>query len=547
MSTSSSSRSFENQKRFRSVSYTLVFLMMACVVLTTSILVHNLLPDWRSSVMAGILLFVLVDRLYTYRHMKSLTFLSREWVMTLGAQWVVIGLCSRILLSYVNGPDALIADLALFARGDAAAFFTPEFVITLILAFVMWVLPAQFLELLDEIGLDMKIALQDDQAPIQSDVVPAHQRMAGLVFTTGVVLVILTAMTRLNLRNILDNTAGMPSVELSRFSGAEAGALLYFVFGLALLSLSRLMSLQTHWNRLHIPVSSANLPRQWAMYSLFFLLALALVVSLLPAGGSLGLISVVGTLLRFLAGVFLFLAQLLIGLLLMLVSLPFLLFGQPPPFMPGSAPPVAPTLPTQPISPPTNNEFFELLRSIVLWGALIVIIVYAFVRFVRQHDQILATLRRARVANWLRLAWQWLYHKVNQAGGSVVSAIKDGWQGIVSRLDGKRILSRQGWISVRALDPRRRVYFFYLAMIRRAGEHGVTRERSQTPFEYAAQLEKEIPSANQEIDSLTEAFVHARYSRREIDLKEANMVKAAWDRIRRALQDKAKKDISTKS
>jgi hypothetical protein len=367
------------------------------------------------------------------------------------------------------------------------------------------------------------------------------------VFTTGAVLVILTAMTRLNLRNIVANTQGLPSVEWSSFSGAEAGALLYFVFGLALLSLSRLMSLQTYWNRLHIPVTSANLPRQWAVYSLFFLLALALAVSLLPAGDSLGFISVLGTVFRFLLYLFVFLAQLLIGLLLLLASLPFLLMSQPPPFMTDPAPPAEFTLPTQPMAAPTNNEFLDLIRSILLWGALLAIVVYGFVRFVRQHDEVLSTLRRGRLLNWLRLAWQWLRKNADEAGSSVGRAIRDGWKSIVSRLDGKRILSRQGWINVRSLDPRRRVYFFYLAMIRRGGEQGLRREPSQTPFEYAAKLEDAIPSVDQDIDSLTEAFVRARYSRGEIDSEEAVKVRSAWDRIRRALQNISKKDTSTHS
>ena len=38
--------------------------------------------------------------------------------------------------------------------------------------------------------------------------------------------------------------------------------------------------------------------------------------------------------------------------------------------------------------------------------------------------------------------------------------------------------------------------------------------------------------------SLTDAFVKARYSRHDISPGEASMVKAAWTRIRRALQAK---------
>ena len=276
-----------NEQKFRSVSYAFVFLMMACMVLTINVLIHNLLPDWHSGIMAGILLFIVIDRLYLHRYLKSLTPWSSEWAIALGVQWIVIAVFSRFLLSYVNGPAALVSDLALIARGYLAVLLTPEYVITLFLAATLWTLLTEFLELLDEMGLDMKWALAEHPPLVQAEMVPAHQRMVSLIFTTGVVLVVLTAMTRLNLQNVVSNSTGVPSVEWSRFSGGEAGALLYFVFGLALLSVSRLMSLQTHWNRVRIPVSSANLPRQWGIYSLVFLLLLALLVSALTAGDSL--------------------------------------------------------------------------------------------------------------------------------------------------------------------------------------------------------------------------------------------------------------------
>ena len=140
MSASPGSSIPRKEKRFRSVSYALVFLMMACVVLTVSVLVHSLLPDWHASIMAGIVLFVVIDRLYTYRQLKSLTFLSREWTITLAAQWIVIALFSRLLLSYANGPDSLVADFSHLTRGDLVKLFTAEYVITLLLASAMWVL-----------------------------------------------------------------------------------------------------------------------------------------------------------------------------------------------------------------------------------------------------------------------------------------------------------------------------------------------------------------------------------------------------------------------
>ena len=546
MNPASNFRTFGSERKFRYTSYTIVFLMMSCVVLTLSILIHNLLPDWHSGMIAGMLLFIVVDRLYTFRQFKSLTPFSSEWVISFGVQWIVIVFFGRFLLSYADGPDALVTDLALLARGYFLDLITPEFVITLMLAFAAWELTTQFLELLDEIGLDMRVASHGIDAQVKSDDVPSQQRMVNLIFGIGIALVILTALSRINLRTIVTTSTGLPPIEISRFSGAEAGALLYFVFGLALLSLSRLMSLQTHWNRLHIPVSSRNLPRQWAMYSMLLLLLLAVFVGLLPAGDSLGFFAVLATLFGFILSIFLFLAQLLTALILFLLSLPFLLFGKAPPLLTRSVSPVMPKLPTQPMYPGTNSALFELVKSVLLWGSLIAIIVFSLIRFAKQHDEILAALRKSRITNWLLLAWQWLYRNVTKASGDISRAIAEGWQNVRLRLERRRILPPSGFLRLRALDPRRRVFFFYLAMIRRSAEQGLGRKSSQTPSEYAATLGKALPTQGEDIDSITDAFIQARYSRQEVDSKKANLVKETWVRIRRALQSKARREKSQK-
>jgi hypothetical protein len=365
-----------------------------------------------------------------------------------------------------------------------------------------------------------------------------------LIFGIGIFLVVLTVLGRINLRSTFSDPVGIPTVIWNRLSGVEAGALLYFILGLALLSLSRLMSLQTHWNRSRIPVSSSNLVRQWSLYSLLFLLLLAVIVSLLPAGDSFGFFSILGTVIGFLVGVLVFLSLLIVNLLLLLFSLPFLLFGKGPPFLGGGSPPPL-TLPTQPVSPVDSSAILAVLRSILLWGALAVILVYSFIRFVRDHETILAALRGSRITNWLLLAWQWLYRSANQTRASFNRALSDGWQNILSRLEGRRSLPRPGWISLRSLDPRRQIYFFYLAMIRRGAEQGVRRKPSQTPSEYAATLEKALPAAGEDIDSMTAAFVEARYSRQEVDPGKANVVKATWGRIRSAFQTKSKGERSS--
>jgi hypothetical protein len=131
-----------------------------------------------------------------------------------------------------------------------------------------------------------------------------------------------------------------------------------------------------------------------------------------------------------------------------------------------------------------------------------------------------------------------------EPGESLTQAVKEGWQTLAARLERRRVLPPSNLLRLRALDPRRQVYFFYQAMVRRGGEEGVPRKPSQSPSEYAAQLEKALPSEEEDIEALTRAFVEARYSLLDVDTTKASRVKEIWGRIRRALQGKSKSDRS---
>ncbi|HEU4743980.1 MAG TPA: DUF4129 domain-containing protein, partial [Anaerolineales bacterium] len=291
------------------------------------------------------------------------------------------------------------------------------------------------------------------------------------------------------------------------------------------------------------PVSSDNLTRQWGIYSLLFLLILAVVVSLLPAGDSLGFFSLLGTLVDFLVSLLFFIGQLIMGLLMLLVSLPFVLFGQPLPDLLPSTPPPLPVLPPAEITAtPPAIPAWTFLRSIFLWGLLVIVLVFSLIQFVRQHGGLRAVLRKSRLTNWLVLAWQWLSRNADHTRVKLSRSLSDGWQNILARLEGGKVLPPASLIRLRSLDARRQIYFYYLALIRRGGEQGLPRKPSQTPSEYAVTLEKALPSANEDIDSITRAFVEARYSRREVHARDVELVKAIWGRIRRALQSRSKNE-----
>ncbi|MBN1668168.1 MAG: DUF4129 domain-containing protein, partial [Anaerolineales bacterium] len=76
----------------------------------------------------------------------------------------------------------------------------------------------------------------------------------------------------------------------------------------------------------------------------------------------------------------------------------------------------------------------------------------------------------------------------------------------------------------------------YLALVRRGTEQGLQRPDSQTPYEYAESLDQAFPDVDDEIDSLTEAFIEARYTRHAVEQEDAGRVRTYWDRIRRVFR-----------
>jgi hypothetical protein len=273
------------------------------------------------------------------------------------------------------------------------------------------------------------------------------------------------------------------------------------------------------------------------MYSLFFLLILMVVVGFLSSGNTVGLFSLIRILFDFFLRSIIFVGQLILFLFYLVLGIPSQLLRNNIPIntvtrTPTPLPPEAFEEATLPAADPS----LVLIRSILLWGSLLAIFGFSLVRFVRQHGGIQNSLRKIPIANWLFFLWEWLSKNADNTRRTLSRVIADAWQSIVARTEGKRLFPPSTLIRLSVLDPRRQIYFFYLAMVRRGSEQGLERKPSQTPSEYAAALERVLPSANEEVHSMTEAFMEARYSSRQINSEEANLVKAAWKRVRWAFQ-----------
>jgi hypothetical protein len=260
---------------------------------------------------------------------------------------------------------------------------------------------------------------------------------------------------------------------------------------------------------------------------------LVIVASLLPTQYTIGLLDVLSLLAALLVNLLTLLAFLLLLPISLLFNLLMSLFsaGKEPAQMNVQPPPEL--IPRQ----PTGDSWLELLASIIFWVIFVGVIGFAVLYYLQQRKDIWDYFRHAPFLKRLSRIWlsvrNWL-RDVNQGIAAVVEASMQRIRDLRSTRQGGESLI--GFISLRRLTARQRVFFYYLAMLRRSRERGMPRHPGQTPYEYARQLSNRVPEAQDDVSSLTNVFVEAKYSLHEVTQQQAGRVRQSWERIKKMLK-----------
>lgn len=349
----------------------------------------------------------------------------------------------------------------------------------------------------------------------------ATQWMVG-----GVFLALFAAATRVRIGpqlsiNLLD--MGIPAAMV-------AALVFYVLIGLALLSQARLAMLRAQWllDGVEMP---ERLPTSWSRWTLLVIAAIGVLAALLPLGSTWQIGAIVNAVVMFIVQI----ALLLVALLVSLYGLILSLFGEQPtmPEIPQTLVPVTPAQSAQ-----VMVEAPAWLGGATLWLLALLALALAL-RLVLGRDGLALTRRKlqgllaqlwARAKSWARGV---------QTLARSIQVNLPGWR--TPSADGR---ARQPWRYVRlgGLSPRDQVRYFYLSTLRRAADQGIARRPAQTPHEFVRDLEHTWPESEFDVQSLTDAFVSARYTAAEISTDEARQAKSIWERIKRALRGKSKSE-----
>ena len=338
--------------------------------------------------------------------------------------------------------------------------------------------------------------------------------------------------------------------------------LLYFLLGLVLAAQTGLDRLRADWIRSGAAVQPGMIPRWLVAGALLVLCGLALAL-LLPTTLAEDAVESLPLLGQLLSPIFSLVKLVLSGLAWLFSNLLALLLAPLTWFLPDAQLPTpAPELASQETIEQGQGEAIEAapLEQEQTWlniiwrlltfgipGAIAgIIALYALWNTWRKRREIRSLLASAwseaidslRDAFAILIAWVW------RAAGSLGprrrrrSRARAKHRGQQQEGTADLDFRELGWRALGGLAPRPLLIYFYLSMLAWAAKLGWGRRESDTAYEASTQLASHLAQQRDSIESLTEAFVRARYSQTVVSSDEAALLRQPWDHVRGVLRQK---------
>jgi len=505
----------------------LLIVMMTCFGIAMIQVVHAFSPAWNGSFLSLACLVISLEAILVQNRLRKASDLEHSPTFYRVMEWVVILIILKLILYFRLGWGTFLDELPNWSRNFLGSFFNSEYLLAVLIIAAVWGLTLWFVSDLEEIENDVTLVDASDMGGFYSNRSAIRGRMANRFLTIGFMIVFMTALFT------IDFGALVRGIYIFNHRSGGLNIIVYFLAGMLLLSQTHFSVLRAGWAWERIPIEP-HIARRWIVYSLVALVLVTGIAFILPTSYSMGLLATMGYIFSLIFSLLSGLIFLIFTPLIMLLGWIYRLFGKNAPVasMPEMKLPEPPKETAGRVQPP----WLEVVQSVLFWAIFLGVIGYAFYQYFKQNKDLLNKLKQARGIKFLVQAWAWIKGRLsgfNQAVSSVIGVGVKRLRAFIVRSPAQEVWN---FINLRRLSPRQQILFFYLALVRRGGETGISRKPSQTPYEYAHTLDRSLPDVSESVHSMTESFIEARYSNHLVESKQASQAKAYWEHIRLALQ-----------
>ena len=501
----------ESEKRSHDALVPLIVgVMVGCIALSVAQVIEQVAPDWNSAyfVVAPVLSALAGYATHRLGHRRFIS--STERLRLQLFELAVIFLLLKIASFMDNTLPEIWAEVSRW-QNDILLFFDMETLTAFALAAAGWF--SGWLTIRDLEAVADPLLYKGETGPME--------RLNKRFLIGGIVLLFFSGLARFEITTLLD--PNRPHV-----SGLVLNVLVYFVLGLAVLGRVRFTWLQRMWKQQKFKVAG-ELNGLWLRYSVLFLTVALIIAFILPTQYTVGLLDIARLILSAIGFVIALIVSFFTLLWSLLVSL---LFPKSETTMP--TPEVfARATPPNPIGGLSEPvPWLLLLRSVLFWVIALGAIFYVVWSYLRDRPDLLKTVKRFRLTQIVRTWWRALaswWRDFRKTVRENLPAISLNFLRRKRARGGTRNARRKG----QAL--REQVFYYYLDILDRARDEGIPRRTTQTPYEYQATLNPNLPEAHDEIASLTQMFVTARYSDHQITGEDVQRLQTTVKHVRDAL------------
>lgn len=514
-----------SEKDIKQITYIHAFLLTLLVTMFNVSIVQigeYIFPGWEGTYLLIIGLIITIEAQYSYRRFANQSWTNEQIIYRI-SEWVSIIILLKLTIYGLRGFNLFLEEAKLWRENFFNSFFSGEFLISLVIVLILWGLSSYLSSKLFQFEGDEEILAVERTGSVAVHRAQEREVMAVVILIVGIIMTSATAIVYLTSRTGLFGAGDLP------FGIVPIVA--YFIFGLALLSVTQFSILRVHWIMDRIPFKS-NLATRWLVYSLGLLLIVGLIAMVLPTNYTVSILEFLNTLLSIVLWILWLIAFLIMLPIAFLISLILRLRGveegQPPPDM-------ANFLPQTPEQVGPAAGWVEWLKTFLFWAVFLGIILFSVIYYIRQNKQLLARIQSFRFMQSIRNLFMRIkifFVKANKSIREVVQEQIQRFQSRRSTLKGRQF----GFLNPRRLQPKQQVFYYYLAMIRRGQESGFRRSHSQSPDEYFDSIKDLIPEGELELTILTDQFNEARYTNHAISVQNANIAQKAWSEVRKVFR-----------
>jgi hypothetical protein len=515
----------ENQPEiFLALNFLLVSLMMACFAFILGRAYQWVIQDWQSTGFAVLAFFVALESLILrYSQRKQSKVLYNQLLYTF-TEIIFIIIIVKMYSITLDPTTQIWIEIRSWSTSFFPSFFNVGTLLRLAGVFTIWSFSWLFSFPLNELKEDHDLLAQEILGHSFTDRYEARRGLIRLIFVIGFLMLLIMSM--------LNSGLILAPADVST-NYLLISLLIYFAASFMLLALNQYALMKARWYLNKIPVNK-DLSKQWLLTSFVFILIVIAIIAFLPTGFTVGF--------RPIAGFLFNLLLIVLSIFQFLFSLPFALLssGRNTPLESDALENITPQ--ERPEFFPITNEptppipWLEFIKSAFFWIIFLFVIGFSIYYFIKNKYGFEFFFKNFKIGIWLKSLWHWLKERVVVFSDTVTATVQKASEEIQVYFKRRSQDLRTMTNLIKTLPPRQTIIFNYLDWLRWNTKKGITREKSQTPYEFARTCAQINPQAVEPINSFTNLFISARYSKQKITRDHAQTSRKLLNQLKDSFQ-----------